>query len=144
MDASVSTVVCGVDDSDGARRAAKVAAELSERLGARLVLAHVAPPPTIPGASVVPHAQEELLHREYAAAEKLLGTFAGEAHELRVAYGDPADALADVAREEGAALLVVGSRGRGGFASAVLGSVSNELASHAPCPVVVVPPTTGD
>jgi nucleotide-binding universal stress UspA family protein len=39
---------------------------------------------------------------------------------------------------EGAAVLVVGSRGRGGFARAVLGSVSQRVAQHADCPVVIV------
>ena len=50
--------------------------------------------------------------------------------------GNPARALLDAA--EGAALLVVGSRGLGGFSGAVLGSVSRHLTEHAPCPVVVI------
>ena len=60
---------------------------------------------------------------------------------LRVAEGQPADVLVRVAA--GADLLVVGSRGHGGFAGLLLGSVSQQCTHHAPCPVVVVPPLAG-
>jgi nucleotide-binding universal stress UspA family protein len=59
---------------------------------------------------------------------------------LRVAEGDPADRLLDAVEQEGAELLVVGSRGRGSVSSAVFGSTSRRLATDARCPVVVVPP----
>jgi nucleotide-binding universal stress UspA family protein len=51
--------------------------------------------------------------------------------------GHPAQALISTARD--AALLVVGSRGHGGFVGALLGSVSQHVVAHAVCPVVVVP-----
>ena len=53
-----------------------------------------------------------------------------------VVEGNPAQALLDLAKE--ADLLVVGSRGHGGFTGALLGSVSQHVVHHAPGPVVVV------
>jgi nucleotide-binding universal stress UspA family protein len=58
--------------------------------------------------------------------------------ESRTVRGHPADVL--VQESTGADLLVVGSRGLGGFKSLVLGSVSAQVAHHATCPVVIVPP----
>jgi nucleotide-binding universal stress UspA family protein len=57
----------------------------------------------------------------------------------RIAVGVPAERLADLADEEEAELIVVGSRGRGAFKSAFLGSVSNSLVGVARCPVLIVP-----
>ena len=53
-----------------------------------------------------------------------------------VAEGHPARILLD--RADGASLLVVGSRGHGGFSEALLGSVSQHVIHHAPCPVVII------
>lgn len=55
----------------------------------------------------------------------------------RTAQGSPGKVLIDAAK--GADLLVVASRGRGGFAGLLLGSVSLVCLHHAPCPVVVIP-----
>ncbi len=54
----------------------------------------------------------------------------------KVAEGNAAQVLLDEA--QGADLLVVGSRGHGGFAGALLGSVSQHLATHSPCPIVII------
>jgi nucleotide-binding universal stress UspA family protein len=54
--------------------------------------------------------------------------------------GLPAERLADIADDEHADLIVVGSRGRGAFRAAFLGSVSSSLVGIARCPVLIVPP----
>ena len=58
---------------------------------------------------------------------------------MRVVLGTPVEALTVVCGDEAAELLIVGSRGRGPLAGALLGSVSARLASDAECPVLVVP-----
>jgi nucleotide-binding universal stress UspA family protein len=57
--------------------------------------------------------------------------------ESKALHGRPADAIIDDARDFGADLVVVGSRGHGTIASLLLGSVSSEVVDHAPCPVLV-------
>jgi nucleotide-binding universal stress UspA family protein len=62
--------------------------------------------------------------------------------ERRVVTGSASDGLVRSAREGD--LLVVGSRGLGGFKGLLLGSVSQQVVHHAPCPVVIVPPAERD
>ncbi|MFG2295855.1 universal stress protein [Streptomyces sp. NPDC048603] len=68
----------------------------------------------------------------------VLGQDGASAVHERLVHGHPAEVLVDAA--EGADMLVVGSRGRGGFRRALLGSVSQQVALHAPCPVTIVRP----
>lgn len=56
---------------------------------------------------------------------------------VRVLEGDAASAICDLATDPPAAAIVMGTRGRGGLKRAVLGSVSDHVTRHAPCPVVV-------
>ncbi|MEU0005592.1 universal stress protein [Streptomyces sp. NPDC006314] len=66
----------------------------------------------------------------------VLGADTAGSVRTHVVHGNPADVLLRAA--EGAEVLVVGSRGRGGFARALLGSVSQHVSQHASCPVVIV------
>ena len=68
--------------------------------------------------------------------EEVLGEHPAVAVQALAVSGPPARVLVEAAEE--ADLLVIGSRGRGGFAGVMLGSVSLHCVSHAPCPVVVV------
>ena len=54
-----------------------------------------------------------------------------------VAQGDPSASLIEACRQTNAEMLVLGSRGRGGLGGLLLGSVGQECASHAPCPVLI-------
>jgi nucleotide-binding universal stress UspA family protein len=148
-----TSIVSGVDGSSESIAALDVAAGMAERLGARLVLVHVVEPApiqyvhaarfggtTLPG----PVAVQEQLAAQEETGELLLKRAAASAGivdaEQRVAIGFPAERLADIADEENAELIVVGSRGRGAFKSAFLGSVSKSLVGFARSPVLIVPP----
>ncbi|HEY7708178.1 MAG TPA: universal stress protein [Gaiellaceae bacterium] len=139
-------IVVGVDGSEGARSALEWAlAEARVRDAAvDVVYAWHAPAQMLPGPYVVPGAQSaDDVDRAREEAEHLLDRQlqSVDAEGLTVERITPmapaAQSLLDVAR--GADLLVVGTRGRGGFTGLLLGSVSQQVSHHAPCPVVIVP-----
>jgi nucleotide-binding universal stress UspA family protein len=139
------SVVCGVDGSEGSHWAIRVAAELAESLGVRLVLARVVEgPPAFHGVGDARLRKREIQHAILGGA-RLLERAAGTIRaDTRVLIGDVADGLRSVCDEERAELLVVGARGRSSLAGAVLGSVSSEMAGTSLCPVVVVPAVAGE
>jgi nucleotide-binding universal stress UspA family protein len=142
MEATGMTIVCGVDGSDGAREALDAARRLAARLEGRLVVAHVVTPAPVAAPSpAVPAVASE--GAELRAGASLLDRLCKDAgtgpDDRRLLSGRPAERLAELADEEEAELVVVGSRGRGPVRAAFLGSVSTELIGLAPCPVLVVP-----
>lgn len=91
----------------------------------------------------MPGGQAELARSERQRAEELLAGLAfehgfGTDVERRVAFGSEAATIAHLAGEEDAALVVIGTRRRGALRAALAGSVSPELVSASPVPVVVV------
>lgn len=135
----IKTIVCAVDESTGAAEAVAVAAGLSKDLGLRLVLAHVVDGYGRSNGFGTGGVQA----RE--GAERLLERIAGN-HSLesdvdhRVEVGDRASELARIAGEEGAAVIVVGSRGQYWRRRKLVSGLSAELRNTAPCPVLIVPP----
>jgi nucleotide-binding universal stress UspA family protein len=134
-------VVVGYDGSPHSLRAARHAAALAARLRRELVLLHVT---TGDGVK----ADEELARALHAAGVQGLGDDPGRPPldlDVRIAVedGDPVQVLAAVGREEAAALLVTGTRGRNALSAALLGSVSVGLVAAAGRPVALVPATAG-
>lgn len=120
-------VICGIDGSEDSLRAVDAALALAGPLEAPLVLAHVVSD------------ESERRRGELVLAEAAVARHLGTAVERVVLVGRPDEELARLAAERAASLLVVGSRGRGRLATAVLGSVALGLLERSPCPVLVVP-----
>lgn len=142
------TVVCGVNESAGARNAARVAGALSKRIELRLVLVHVADPFRSADGSV---GNDENVTRMQAISrgKRLLDQLTAEEGlkgvEQRIEVGDPAERLAQVAADERAALILVGARAQGRrWRPTRRSDLSGDLARVTPCPVLVVPAVTKD
>jgi len=135
------TIVVGVDGSPAAQRALRWAAAEAERTGAslRLVSAWMFPMAlgyafTTTVDDVRRSAQDAIDRAKALVADVAPGVpVSGETIEQA-----PAPALVAAAAAAGAQLLVVGSRGLGGFQGLLMGSVSQYCTRHAPCSVVVV------
>lgn len=144
--AGIERIVVGVDGSDSSRKALAWAYDEAGHHGASLVVVTTWHPPALPMTppygSIPPDDYESQPRRE---ALELLERFTSElvpkdpAVDVRTSVEEgknPAEVLIERSKE--ADLVVVGSRGHGGFVGMLLGSVSQHLVAHADCPVVVV------
>jgi len=134
-------ILLAVDGSDHALRAAKVAADLARSMKSelRVVIAYEPIPwylgePNLQGAinARLKDAQN-ILQKAVAAA----GDMPDEIH-TELIEGDSAEAIIEVAKTRNSDVIVMGSRGLGRLAGLVLGSTSQKVVSHAPCPVLIV------
>lgn len=137
-------VVVGVDGSETARRALAWALDEGRARQAVVEVVNAWHPPYVGAYPFDPAALDLELFEQGArdlVAEMLDGQdVAGLPSPPKVTVVSDTAAQAVITAAEGADLVVIGSRGRGGFAALLLGSVSQQVAHHAPCPVVVVPP----
>jgi nucleotide-binding universal stress UspA family protein len=125
----MGAIICGVDDSESAKEAARVARMLGAKLGHRLVFVRV-----VDASS--PCEKISVLARRLQQLTKQEAEVDGGADWL-VNVGDPADRLVAAATEEKASFIVLGSTGS---RSSQPHSISAEVSRRAPCPVVIVPP----
>ncbi|MFK4145465.1 universal stress protein [Streptomyces sp. NPDC004065] len=137
-------IVVGVDGSESSKRALRWAVRQGELTGGVVEAVTAWDIPQfhgslgwLPPSSGDEAALEGRARRELArAVEEAAGPEPSVEVRAEVRYGTPASVLLSASR--GAALLVVGSRGLGGFSGLLLGSVAQHCTQHAPCPVVVI------
>jgi nucleotide-binding universal stress UspA family protein len=135
-------IVVGVDGSDHSKAALRWALEEARIRGASLRVVHAwfAYPPLVPGTPVTASDWDALRDEARAFVERFVEETIGDPPDVEISAMAPhataAPALVDAA--EDADLLVVGSRGLGGFMGLLLGSVSRQCAQRAPCPLVIV------
>jgi nucleotide-binding universal stress UspA family protein len=135
-------ILVGVDGSESSRAALRYAADLAPKLGLPLHALVVWDYPALAwGDWYVPETIARLEEAADAVAEaeaaKLFPDGRPDWFMIATRQGSAAAELIEASRDAG--MLVVGSRGRGGFAGLLLGSVSRACAAHAHCPVLVVP-----
>jgi nucleotide-binding universal stress UspA family protein len=132
-------ILCGVDGSSEAQRAASVAARLARDLGSRAVLVHVEEDPhKRPLGLRWPRLGRAHRRRKVLRATAEECCFPSDT-TLELRRGDPTAELMAVAERQDAELVVVSARGRSTAGPALLGGTAGALMRSCPCPVVVVP-----
>ena len=146
----MATVLLTTDGSDLATAAMARGVDLLGRDHTYLALA-VVPHAFVPAAAVSPMAThptvvDAALEEEIEAEERVestaelaeLDTVLGITTRHLVETGDAGPTICDVAEREGAEIIVIGSHGHGLLQRMLIGSVSNHVTHHAPCPVLVI------
>jgi len=140
---TLSRILVAVDGSTNSLAAVGWAADLAAPTGAEVVAVHVLGllDRLGPGTEAVPvesHLEEirERFENSWCAPLRAVRFRT----ELR--YGSPVQVILDLAEETGADLIVLGSRGLGGFPELLLGSTSSQVAQHANRAVLIVPPAS--
>lgn len=143
----IEKIVVGTDGSDTAAQAVIQAGELAEKLGASLVIVSAFDPVStarLEKERADAPADVEWTINEREDVDAMLSQISAPMEERNIdvkiaaRQGNPADAILDVAEEEGADLIVVGNKGMAGARRFLLGSVPNKISHHAPCSVLIV------
>ncbi len=144
----IRSIVVGTDGSETATKAVREAAELAAQLNAGMEIVSAYEPvgtqrlkeearqvPDDLSWMVSPREDVEATLREATELAEALGVTTVKCHARE---GDPADAILDVAEEQGSDLIVVGNKGMTGAKRFLLGSVPNKVSHHAPCSVLII------
>jgi nucleotide-binding universal stress UspA family protein len=139
-------IMVATDGSAGADRAVETAAALAKAVDGELLIVTIGGNFPVEEIRKLARAEggageaDELLTNRILLEAKERAERAGARKiAIRSGWGDPAEEITDAARRERSDVLVLGRRGRGQLAGLLLGSVSQDVVSRAPCIVVVVP-----
>jgi nucleotide-binding universal stress UspA family protein len=139
------TVVWASDGSPNADRALSVAKSLAHDHGASLLVVHVVQRyATETGLAVYPDEDRVRAKLEQSVEQLSEEGYRASLRIVNHVGPQPANEIANIAREAGADLIVMGTRGHGPVAGLLLGSVVLRLLHVAPCPVVAVPAAASD
>jgi nucleotide-binding universal stress UspA family protein len=136
----IRSILYATDFSAQSEAAFAIAVALARDYGARLIMAHVMPTPTVAYTT----GNIALIEPEGTAAdvrarlEQLVPKDSRIAVEYLVKEGDPATELLDMVRKSGCDLIVIGTHGRSGISRLLAGSVAEQVLRHASCPVLTV------
>lgn len=135
-------ILLAVDGSEHSLNAAQTASQLARSMNSadlRIVVVYDSVPPLLgdPDFQVILNARLDETEKILQSAVKAVGEVPSTVSTETIA-GDPAEAIIKIADTRKCDLIVMGSRGLGRLAGLVLGSVSQKVVSHAPCPVLIV------
>ena len=135
-------ILLAVDGSEHGVRAARTAGDLSRAMKSqriRIVVAYEPIPPYLGEPNLQQAIDTRLIQAKtiLEAAVKAVGETPAEIH-TELIEGSPAEAIISVAVTRSSDVIVMGSRGLGRIAGAVLGSTSQKVVTHAPCPVLII------
>ncbi len=143
-----SNVLVAVDGSVHSRRAVEISVELCLKYEAHLTVLHVIPPPSfgLAAAGIPPTVLRDYYFEARREAERIVGEALAVAERAGMRAGaeiienapSVVQAITEYAENNGADLIVVGTRGLSGFKKLLLGSVASGVISHAHCSVLVV------
>lgn len=135
----IKTILHPTDFSDASAHALKMASMLAKDYSARLILLHAIEPPIYYGelgvAFSAPDNERDVIHDR---VNMIAGSLAPATVESLVLDGVAAPEILRIATERHADLIVIGSHGRKGLGRVLMGSVAEEVARKAPCPVLIV------
>ena len=146
----IKKILIAIDGSQSADHALNFGIDLAEKYSAEVLIATVlnSPEPSlvVKGMFFIPNTTEEYMKKLRKFHKKILLVARYQSKKnnpklkisTKLLEGRPADKIVETAKEGDFDLIVIGSRGLGGIKEFILGSVSDRIADHAPCPVLIV------